>query len=428
MKILLLTLGSRGDVQPFIAIGKGLKNAGHEVTVCTSASFKAFIIEHGLNYSHMTDEFIQLADTDMGKQAIGNAGGQLMWDSIKQGINLLKRIKPVFRQVLADAWQAAQEAEAIIYHPKAIAGYHMAEKLGIPGFMTLLFPLYVPTAMQPASGFPNLKIGGWYNKLTYRLVPLLAQSSFQGIVNQWRRNTLGLLKRSLFANDLIRENGQAVPVLHGYSSYLLPRPDDWPSSVVVNGFWFLERTRQWQPPANLLDFLAAGPPPVYVGFGSMSGRNAEQTTRIVVEALNRAGQRGIIAAGWGGLTGQTLPDTIYKINAAPHDWLFPKTAAVVHHGGAGSTAAGLLAGRPTLICPFFADQPFWGKRVWELGLGPEPIPQKKLSVDKLTTAVAQMVHDKQMQQRAMEFSQKLQEEDGVAQAVRFIHQQIQSFA
>jgi sterol 3beta-glucosyltransferase len=418
MKILILTLGSRGDVQPFVALGVGLKKAAHEVTICTSSSFEKMIQEQGLNYAYMNDELTKLAGTQTGRSAIESASHPL--SLIKTVIELSQQMKQFQRQMLEEEWQAAQGAEVIIYHPKALGGYHLAEKLNVPALMALPLPFYVPTAAFPNPLLPDLKLGKWYNKLTYKIVVLL-NSLQQGIINDWRKKVLNLPDFPLFSNELVRKNGQPVPVLHAYSSHVLPEPADWPDTAITTGYWFLETSKTWQPPADLVEFLAAGPPPVYIGFGSMAGRDPARLTGIVLEALAQTGQRGILAKGWGGLEATTLPETVFQLDAVPHDWLFPQVAAVVHHGGVGTTAAGLRAGKPTIICPFFGDQPFWGRRVFELGVGPRPILQKQLTVENLTAAIQQAATNEKIQQAAANLGEKICSENGVKQAINFIH-------
>jgi len=414
LKITIITIGSSGDVQPFVALGMGLKQAGHNVTLCTSDRFKISIIERGLNYAEMTDDLIKIIDTDEGRAAIESGGNSF---------SLIKKVKPIIRRMLDEAWVAAQEAEVIIYHPKALGGYHIAEKLGIPAFMSLPLPLYTPTITFPNLMLPNFKLGGWFNKLTYKILPLLT-APYMDVVNQWRCEVLNLPPRSFLASELVRSNGQPVPVLYSYSKHVVPRPDDWPETTVATGYCFLDRIDNWQPPEDLVEFLVAGSPPVYVGFGSMAGRNPEKVTQIVFESLARSGQRGVIATGWGGLAVSDLPDNLFKIESIPHDWLFPQMVAVVHHGGAGTTAAGLRAGKPTVICPFFGDQPFWGRRVFELGVGPEPIPHKKLSVEKLANAIQVAVSDDDIRKRAAGLGEKIRAENGLARAVDFISDQL----
>lgn len=171
-------------------------------------------------------------------------------------------------------------------------------------------------------------------------------------------------------------------------------------------------------------FLESGPPAVYVGFGSIAGSDPAATTKVVLNALELSEQRGVLATGCGGLAADTLPETVFKLESAPHDLLFPRMAAVVHHGGAGTTAAGLRAGKPSVICPFFGDQPFWGKRVHDLGVGPAPLPQKKLTADALAAAIGRAATDNGIRQKAQVLGQKLQAEDGAGVAVQVIQEKV----
>ncbi|OWY59323.1 UDP-glucose--sterol glucosyltransferase, partial [cyanobacterium TDX16] len=189
---------------------------------------------------------------------------------------------------------------------------------------------------------------------SYSVVKLI-KAPYMGVINDWRA-AIGLPKRSWRTDDLIRADGSPVPVLYSYSPSVVPPPADYPASVAVTGYWFLDDAQDWQPPADLLAFLDAGAPPVYVGFGSMAGTDAAAKTRLVIAALQQSGQRGVLASGWGGLQASDLPESVFLLEQAPHDWLFPRMATVVHHGGAGTTAAGLRAGKPSVICPFIADQ------------------------------------------------------------------------
>jgi UDP:flavonoid glycosyltransferase YjiC (YdhE family) len=210
------------------------------------------------------------------------------------------------------------------------------------------------------------------------------------------------------------------PVLYGFSPLVIPPPPDWGGNVHVTGYWFLEPAVSWTPPADLTTFLDGGPPPIYVGFGSMSSRRPEETTRLVLSALAQTGQRAVLLSGWGGLTKADLPDSVLMIHSVPHDWLFRRVAAVVHHGGAGTTAAGLRAGAPSVIIPFFGDQPFWGQRVVALGVGPEPIPRQQLTAESLAAAIEEAVTNVAMRRRAADLGEQIRAEDGVARAVEAI--------
>lgn len=420
MNIFVVTLGSRGDVQPYVALGKGLAAAGHRVTVCTCERFADFITAHGLDYGYMNNDLLALVDTDAGRGAMEDSSGVIKW--AKTAIKLAGQVKPIQRQMLKDTWTAAQTAhpDVVIYHPKAFGSVSVAEKLGVPVLMALPLPVLVPTREMPNIVFPDWKLGGWYNQATYTLALKGARAQYGSLLHEFREEVLDIPRQPRSADELHTTDGRPIPVLHAYSAHVSPRPADWPDSAYVTGYWFLDRDEAWQPPADLQAFLAEGDPPVYVGFGSMAGRDPRRVTRLVVGALQQAGVRGIIATGWGGLTADELPESIFKIEEAPHDWLFPRVAAVVHHGGAGTTAAGLRAGRPTLICPFMADQPFWGKRVYELGVGPRPIPQKKLTVESLAAAIRTMVGDAAMRQKAVELGQKIQSEDGIGTAISIV--------
>jgi UDP:flavonoid glycosyltransferase YjiC (YdhE family) len=211
-------------------------------------------------------------------------------------------------------------------------------------------------------------------------------------------------------------------LLYGYSAHVLPRPTDWGDFIHVTGYWFLEPPAGWQPPSDLVQFLEAGPPPVYIGFGSMFSRDPEATADLAIQALARSGQRGVLYGGWGGLKKAQLPETVFMADALPHSWLFPRMAAIVHHGGAGTTAAALRSGIPSIVTPFFGDQPFWGQRVAALGAGPQPIPRRRLTVDSLAKAIQIARTDEKMHKRAADLGERIRAERGIEQAASLIEQ------
>lgn len=419
MRVLIVTIGSRGDVQPYVALGKGLAAAGHEVTLCTNEHFADFVAEQGLRYGRMNNGFVDLITS-----LEGRAGLERMTSlpgTILTIARLARKIGPLQQSALADAWQVASglRPDVILLHPKLPGVVDMADALGVPALVAPLFPQVVATGDFPAVGFPGWSLGRGYRRLTYRTVEVLTDRIGSGPIRAWRRDA-GLGARPPRLGLLSDRHGKRRPVLHGLSRIVCPRPDDWPDTAVACGFWTLETASEWTPPPALLAFLDQGPSPVYVGFGSMAGRNPERLTRVVAGALAQAGCRGIIASGWGGLRQEDLPSGVYTLSEAPHDWLFPRVAAVVHHGGAGTTAAGLRAGRPTVVCPFFADQPFWGRRVHALGAGPAPIPQKRLTAERLAVAIRSALTDPAMQAAAGEIGQRLRAENAVANTVAWI--------
>ena len=417
MHLSIAAVGSRGDVQPYLALGLGLRRAGYQVQICADRIFEHLVISTGLMYAPVT-----AAPVGMLQQNLSRYGGPLKlmgW--------LERHFKPLAHQFFSDLESATRNTDAILYSTLAFAGYHVAEKHGIPALGVYNVPITPTHAFQNPSFPPApawLPIKKSYNWWSFRFANQLFIYLIKPVVNECRREVLGLnpLPGSFYRHlDVSR-----LPLVYGFSPNLLPRPEDWGLWLQVSGHWFLEDPLGWQPPDDLLRFLEAGKPPVYVGFGSMVDEKIGHATRIVLGALQRAGQRGILLGGWGGLGTGDLPETILRLESVPHDWLFPRVSAVVHHGGSGTTATGLLHGRPSVVVPFFADQPFWGARVHQLGAGPSPIPFARLTIDNLAEAIDRAVNDPTLRQSAEVLGDKLQREDGVGKAVSFIQTFLQT--
>ena len=360
-----------------------------------------------------------MMDSQEGRAAMEDTNG--VFGTLKTMSKLAEEGKRINRKLLVETWDSVKDInpDVVIFHPKGLAGAHIAEKCGAQAILAVMQPMIVPTTATPPIGIPPLKLGGWYNKMTYSLITM-GYSAYKGMVNTFRTETLGLEKLPRSSTILMKSDGEPTPVMHAFSSQIMPEPKDWPDYATMTGYWFLDASTDWQPPADLVDFLEAGDPPVYVGFGSMAGRDPEGLTKKVIGALQKANVRGLIATGWGGLSTADLPENIFKIESAPHSWLFDRVSAVVHHGGAGTTAAGLRAGRPTVICSFFGDQPFWGEQVYKMGVGPKHIPQKKLTDENLAAAIIEATGNDTMRQKAKAVGEKIRNEDGIASAVRFI--------
>lgn len=410
MKILITTFGTRGDIQPFIALGIGLKHAGHEVAICTSEGYRSFVEEYQLDYVFMSNELLQLS-----QDSLDGTGG------ITGTFKTIRKIPLAVRNMMDDEWKAALtfKPDLIIYHPKCLGSLHVAEKLNIPAIASIPLPFYTPTREFPVPFMSGIRLGKWFNLLSYKIMGL-SSGMYTRSTNDFRAKALGMPPLKSFPDLFIRSDGSPVPILYPYSPHVLPVPDDFPPHVYVTGYWFLDGSKGWQPDPELVRFLEAGAPPVYFGFGSMGGLGGHERAKVVLNALKQTGHRGLIASGWGGLKASELPDNVFMLDAVPHDWLFPQVAAVVHHGGAGTTAAGLRAGKPSVICPFLGDQPFWGSIVQQLGVGPKPIPQIRLTADRLAEAIRIAVQDVDMQNRAEELGKKIRMEYGVAQAVEII--------
>jgi sterol 3beta-glucosyltransferase len=241
------------------------------------------------------------------------------------------------------------------------------------------------------------------------------------VLNQARAEALDLPPMPFLGP--IAETMRPDPHIYGFSPRVIPRPPDWSANHHIAGFWFLEDL-DYRPSEELVDFLQSGPPPIYIGFGSMHDRDAAGLTELVLQALDRAGQRGVLHTGWGALEKVGRTDRVFPVGSVPHEWLFPRMAAVVHHGGAGTTGAALRAGVPSLVVPFAADQPFWGRRTAELGVGPRPIPRKKLTAERLAEAIRVAVTDPAMRDWSAALGAQIQAEDGVARAVELFEQHL----
>jgi sterol 3beta-glucosyltransferase len=292
----------------------------------------------------------------------------------------------------------------------------IVEIQGIPLINVEPTPL-LPTRAFPAPGWPvQRNLGGLHNRLSGFAMLQVIWQWYRPFVNSFRQR-FGLPP---YTGGSFYHILNSTPMLGAYSSNVIPQPPDWPESVHITGYWFPDIHTEWCPPSQLEAFLDAGDPPVYVGFGSMAGSHPEQLATLVLEALAKSGQRGLLLTGWGGMHAMSVPDSVFVIDSAPHDWVFPRMAAVVHHGGAGTTAEGLRAGIPSVILPFMMDQPFWGRRVKALGVGPEPIPHKKLTADRLAQAIHAAVTQPAIKRRADWLGEAIRAEDGVGNAVRIV--------
>jgi len=410
MQICILSVGTRGDVQPYIALGKGLQAAGHQVQLATLGMFEPVVRSYGLDFALIKESPLSFIERVI-------ASGS---NFVQRLLETRRIITAMMGRLLDDAWQAVQDADLIITSNLLIyPGYSLSEQLGVPSIGTLLVP-YLRTRAFPNPAFfsGQRSLGGRGNLLTYDLFNQATWQLYRSSMNKQRqRFGLSPLPMLGIAGQMLREH---YPFLYAYSPLVVPRPADWEANIHVTGYWFLNAPASWQPPEALLAFLEAGPPPVYIGLGSMKTRDPAATTELMLQALARSGQRGILLTSSSGVNETEVPGEVYTLTEAPHDWLFPRMAAVVHHGGAGTTAAGLRAGVPTIITPVYSDQFFWGQRIATLGVGPSPIPQKQLTAERLATAIRLATSDQAMQDRARAVGQTLRKEDGVAQAVRII--------
>jgi len=306
MNILIATIGTRGDVQPFLALAIGLQAAGHAVTICTCPRFQDDITSHGVAFCNLEDGLLKLLETNFGRSIIGDLNS--IWGVIKTIPKVLKQVGPIHRQMVTDCWAAAeqQNPDVIVYHPKMFCVPAFAAARNIPAAIATLYPSQVPTGDSALFG-PSL--GRIYNRFTYRLVHHLTKHGTQSYLRSWRskHDKTGLSRR---ASATHTSPDQRIPVLNAYSQTVCPRPSDWPAYATISGYWFLPQDTldqpssnpsAWQPPKELLNFLEAGPPPVYFGFGSMAGADPSKVSRIIASAIRQSRVRAVIATGWGGI-------------------------------------------------------------------------------------------------------------------------------
>ncbi|CAH8343622.1 unnamed protein product [Eruca vesicaria subsp. sativa] len=412
MQIVMLIVGTRGDVQPFVAIAKRLQDYGHRIRLATHANFKEFVLTAGLEFYPLGGDPKLLAEYMVKNKGFLPSGPSEIPIQRNQMKDIIYSLLPACKEPDLDSG-ISFKADAIIANPPAYGHTHVAEALKIPIHVFFTMP------WTPTSEFPHplsrVKQSAGY-RLSYQIVDSLIWLGIRDMVNDLRKKKLKLRPVTYLSGT--QSSGYNIPYGYMWSPHLVPKPKDWGPLIDVVGFCFLDLASNYEPPAELVEWLEAGDKPIYIGFGSLPVQEPEVMTEIIVEALQRTNQRGIINKGWGGLGNLKEPkDFVYLLDNVPHDWLFPRCKAVVHHGGAGTTAAGLKAACPTTIVPFFGDQPFWGERVHDRGVGPPPIPVDEFSLHKLEDAINFMLDDK-VKSSAETLAKAMKDEDGVAGAVK----------
>jgi sterol 3beta-glucosyltransferase len=414
MKITILTYGSRGDVQPFLALALGLQKAGHTVKLAAPHRFADFVSKHRV-------PFVPLAgDPEIISQRLNDAGA----NPIRMIRAMSGYLLTIADQVARRAFAACDDADLIIHSFAFTTGGHsLARKRGIPDVSVQTFPVFAPTREISPIALPALPPG----LLGYFFHWLFTQVFWHGGNLGFKR--LQKADPDFFDLDLYwpytsDDSRLKTPLLLACSPTVIPHPDDWSSPHIhVRGYFFLDTLNAYQPPTELNDFLTNGKPPVCVTFGSMIHRDAERIYRSVIDALQRTKNRAIILSGWSDMQNLELPENVLVMKTVPHDWLLPRCKTVIHHGGAGTTAAGLRSGIPNLVVSFAADQPFWGARVHAIGAGPQPISVKKLTVERLVSALVEADGDA-LRNGAQTVGSKIRAEDGVGATVKFVERYV----
>ncbi|KAL8737175.1 MAG: hypothetical protein Q9181_001964 [Wetmoreana brouardii] len=465
LNVVIHVVGSRGDVQPFVALGKVLKaKYAHRIRLATHPTFRSFVEENGLEFFSIGGDPSELMAFSI--SPLFPSGGRLLtrslvvknpglmpgMDSLRSG-DVGRRRKGMY-EIVQGCWRSCIEigdgtgivasddhldslptserstersidlnetpsakpfvADAIIANPPSFAHIHCAEKLGIPLHLMFTMP------WSPTQAFPhplaNIQSSNADQSITnfmsYALVEMMTWQGLGDIINRFRERSLGLEPVSLMWAPGMA-NRLRIPYTYCWSPALIPKPRDWGPHISISGFYFLALASQFTPDPELASFLEARPPPVYIGFGSIVVDDPNAMTRLIFEAVQKSGQRALVSKGWGGLGADLLeiPENVFMLGNVPHDWLFQHVSCVVHHGGAGTTAAGIAAGKPTVVVPFFGDQPFWGSMVAKAGAGPWPLPYKQLTADKLAAAILGALQPNALR-RAQELGVSIGKESG----------------
>jgi sterol 3beta-glucosyltransferase len=407
MNITILTYGSRGDVQPFLPLSVGLMARGHSVKLAAPSRFKGLVEDYGI-------QFVPLAgDPEDLSRRFNDAG----FNFVKMIHEMMDHAIEIGLDVMRQTEEACKDTDLIIHtFTHAVGGHTLAREMNIPDIHVQTFPMFTPTGDYPNVTLPDLKLRA-ANRLTHLFSQKITWWTSVFGFEQVRRRA-GLPKRKLyfpFDDDPLR---LPTPILCAWSPSVLPSSSDWKPNIHVTGYFFFDLNNSYQPPVELQNFLDSGDPPVCISFGSMVNRNAEKIDRIVRDALKQSEQRGIILSGWSKGYRLSSKDLIY-LEAVPHDWLLPHCKLIIHHGGAGTTSAGLRAGIPNIVVPFTADQPFWGRRVHAVDAGPKPILVKNLSIENLSRTIAE-ADDEVIRKTTQIIGQRIRSEDGIAQAVALI--------
>jgi sterol 3beta-glucosyltransferase len=415
MRIDILAIGSHGDVRPAVALALGLQTVGHRVRIVALSGFEELVRGHGVDYLPIAGSPRQIAGTAEGREWIRQRTSTI---GFLRGF--VRVACALIEEGIASYWRACQDVDALIVSSMGLpVGLHIAERLRVPLVRMHAAP-FVSTRYDWGGGWSlRSAVEGDLRACAFTAFRFAIWRRLRPTTNTVRRDVLGLPPLRVLEPFRALERAR-VPALDAYSPSVVTRPPDWGRWIHVTGYWFLD-AGAWTPPRELADFLDTGPPPVFVGFGSTPFPAPEAATDVVIEALARAGRRGVVVAGGSGLATGRLADHVLGIEAVPHDWLFPRVSAAVHHGGAGVTGAALRAGLPSVVVPVFADQPFWARRVFDLGAGPRPIPARRLTPEALAGAIRRALGDDAIRRRAAAIGRRIRAEDGVARAVEAFH-------
>ncbi|KAI9100369.1 hypothetical protein DFS34DRAFT_482469 [Phlyctochytrium arcticum] len=425
LSIVIQIVGSRGDVQPFLALAKELQLHGHRVRIATHETFRKWVRGHNV-------EFYPLGADPAELMAFMVENGGLIPSAKSIGKGDVQKKRMSVAEILQSTWGSCVEpddetgeafgADLIIANPPSFGHIHCAERLGIPLHMSFTMP-WTPTGSfpHPLTNIDHSKsVRTSLNYASYIATEYLTWTGLGDLVNDFRKS-LGL-KSMTTQQGASAISDLEVPYTYCWSPSLIPKPKDWGKHVDISGFYFLDQASNYSPPADLAAFLSGGPPPIYIGFGSVTGFDMQKLTAAVLEGVRLSGVRAIVSKGWAGLA-SSAPNqdpNIFFIGDCPHDWLFQNVAAVCHHGGAGTLSAGLRLGKPTIVVPFFGDQFFWGAMVYRMKAGPLPIPAREMTAQKLAAAIKTAL-ESECVTKATHIAKEMARERGTKLGVASLH-------
>ncbi len=411
MRITMLSVGSTGDVRPYVLLGRELQARGHRVTISAFPRFRDMAEDAGLSFFPIRGSAESMMSSIMAPDTNAFTYLPRLW----------KGVKDAAPQMLSDMTESCRGADAMVCNFFGSVYYSIAEKYDIPCIQSHLFPMD-PTGDFPISSVRNQRMGSLINRSSYRLGYFVIGKVEKHILGAWRREN-SLMERKPGTRPDYRVGSHTIPVIYALSTSLVPRPADWDPRIHISGFWFDESPVSYQPSPELAEFLSNGSRPIYIGFGSMNTGNMNKLISISLRSIHAAGLRAVFVTGWNDRELKSTGSVFFTDNV-PHDWLFPRVSAVVHHSGAGTTAAGLRYGRPTLAIPFAGDQSFWAHQVWRAGCGPKPIPRDSLSVRKMTDALLELNSNGSYSEAAQRIGCRMAEEHGVRSAADMIEEEV----
>ncbi|NLY42392.1 MAG: glycosyltransferase family 1 protein [Clostridiaceae bacterium] len=411
MKVCFFTLGTRGDVQPYVALGKELVKEGHQALICAGESFRQFVESNGVGFVPTTSDLMAIAESPEGKAILEHP-----IKNLKLAFRYSKNIiNPAYRKTLEEFFSAASDADVIIYHPKALGTVDIALKLGIPCVSMPPVPVTYPISEFANPAITAKNLGKWLNKATYHINKYAESLQIQ-LINDFREKVLKLPKRK--AGIYTYTDGRKeIPTVYPVSRALFPEVNSWDGHVFMPGFFFLDSEGE-KLPEKIERFLAAGKSPVAVTFSSMPLASPARFLEKLRAALKTTGNRAVILTGNSGIICES-DDLICTVKAATHSVLFPHVKGIIHHGGVGTMAAALRAGKPQMIIPFSVDQTFWAKRLYRFGYGLKPMREKEVTEEALAKAFSDM-DDSKVIRRAEDIAVIINSENAIVDTVKYL--------